>query len=228
MIECEHIVKEFGQPPQRILHDLTFSIESGDFLSISGKSGSGKSTLLYLISTLDLASSGLVKIDGLDVATLGVDELHQFRNQHVGFIFQFHYLLPELTALENVLLPARNLGLLKEKNQAALDLLKSFGISNKADKYPGQMSGGEQQRVAIARALIMQPKYIFADEPTGNLDSENGEIVMSILKEANEKLGTTIVMVTHDPDFASVAKKEIVLVDGVIESYKPVTNHYSL
>ena len=218
MIECTKLVKEFGDPPQRILHELSFEIKTGEFVSISGKSGSGKSTLLYLISTLDLPSSGTVKINGEDITQMGVDEIHSFRNKHVGFIFQFHYLLPELTAIENVLLPARNLGLIEEKTDRALYLLDSFGIKNKSNKLPGQMSGGEQQRVAIARALIMEPKYLFADEPTGNLDSENGEIVMSILKEANEKQGATIVMVTHDPDFAAIAKREIILVDGRFEN----------
>lgn len=216
MIECQHIVKEFGDPPQRILHDLSFKIETGEFLSISGRSGSGKSTLLYLISTLDNPTSGIVKFDGKEVSRMGVKEIHQFRNTNIGFIFQFHYLLPELTSIENVLLPARNLGIMEEKRSRAHELLESFGIGSKADKYPGQMSGGEQQRVAIARALIMQPGYIFADEPTGNLDSENGNIVMSILKEANEKLGTTVVMVTHDQGFAASAKREIVLIDGKI------------
>lgn len=217
MIQCENIIKEFGSPPQRILHGLDFEIASGEFVSISGKSGSGKSTLLYLLSTLDLPSMGTVKIDGKDVAKMDEVEVHQFRNEHVGFIFQFHYLLPELTSLENVLLPARNLGLIEEKHDEAMELLQSFGIHGKAHKYPGQMSGGEQQRVAIARALIMKPKYVFADEPTGNLDSENGEIVMSILKKSNKEHGTTIVMVTHDPDFAAEAKREIYLVDGRID-----------
>ena len=142
--------------------------------------------------------------------------LPQIRTE-IGFIFQFHYLLPELTTLENVLLPARNLGIMDQKENRALELLDSFGILDQAHKYPGQMSGGQTQRVAIARALIMDPKYIFADEPTGNLDTENGERVMNILKRANEELGTTICMVTHDPDFAATAKREILLVDGRID-----------
>jgi putative ABC transport system ATP-binding protein/lipoprotein-releasing system ATP-binding protein len=215
MIKCTDLVKEFGQPPQRILHGLDFSIADGEFVSISGKSGSGKSTLLYLISTLDLPSSGRVEIDGKDIALMGNDEIHQFRNRHVGFIFQFHFLLSELTALENVLLPARNLGIMKEKKELAQSLFKKLGIAAHENKYPGQMSGGEQQRVAIARALILQPKYIFADEPTGNLDSENAEIVMNILKEVN-KDGATICLVTHDADFSAMASREIYLVDGRI------------
>ncbi|HAG92187.1 MAG TPA: ATP-binding protein [Bdellovibrionales bacterium] len=217
MIQSFDLIKEFGEPPQRILHGLNFKIETGEFVSISGKSGSGKSTLLYLISTLDLPTYGRVEIDGKDVAKMGVDEVHRLRNTQIGFIFQFHYLLPELTTLENVLLPARNLGIMDQKENRALELLDSFGILDQAHKYPGQMSGGQTQRVAIARALIMDPKYIFADEPTGNLDTENGERVMNILKRANEELGTTICMVTHDPDFAATAKREILLVDGRID-----------
>ncbi|KHD87508.1 MAG: ATP-binding protein [Bdellovibrio sp. ArHS] len=214
MIECRGIIKEFGTPPQRILHDLSFSIADGEFVSISGRSGSGKSTLLYIISTLDSATRGQVLIDGRDVATLNVEQVHQFRNLHVGFVFQFHYLLPELTALENVLLPARNAGVMSEKRTMAESLLEELNVIKQKDKFPSQMSGGEQQRVAIARALIMQPRYIFADEPTGNLDTRNADIVMQILKRTNKELGTTICLVTHDPDFAAMAEREIYLIDG--------------
>ena len=215
MIKSSGLIKEFGQPPQRVLHSLDFQIDDGEFVSISGKSGSGKSTLLYLISTLDLPTKGKVEIDGNDIANLNEDEIHAFRNRHVGFIFQFHFLLSELTAIENILLPARNLGIAEEKTSFAKDLLHDLGISAQKNKYPSQMSGGEQQRVAIARALILQPKYIFADEPTGNLDSENAEIVMNKLKMVN-KNGATICLVTHDQDFAAIATREIYLVDGRI------------
>jgi putative ABC transport system ATP-binding protein/lipoprotein-releasing system ATP-binding protein len=214
MIECTGIIKEFGTPPQRVLHGLSFRIEDGEFISISGRSGSGKSTLLYLISTLDLPSGGKVVIDGHDVAAMSTDTVHAFRNRGVGFIFQFHYLLPELTALENVLLPARNLGLSEEKSPYALELLDQLGVRKHARKYPGQMSGGEQQRVAIARALVLQPKYLFADEPTGNLDTANAQVVMDILKATSREKGTTICLVTHEPDFAAIADREIFLVDG--------------
>lgn len=215
MIKVTHLIKEFGNPPQRILHDLNFQIENGEFVSISGKSGSGKSTLLYLISTLDLPTQGSVEINNYDTQKITSAEMHQFRNKHVGFIFQFHFLLPELTTLENILLPARNLNCIREKTPEARDLLKRLGIQHHENKYPSQMSGGEQQRVAIARALILKPQYIFADEPTGNLDTENAEIVMEILKEVNRQ-GTTICLVTHDPDFSKMAKREIYLVDGRI------------
>lgn len=216
MIECKNLIKEFGRPPQRVLHDLSFQINDGEFVSISGRSGSGKSTLLYIISTLDMATSGRVSIDGRDIGSLSTDAVHAFRNREVGFIFQFHYLLPELTALENVLLPARNLNLIEEKTGEAMDLLKQLNIGGHAQKFPSQMSGGEQQRVAIARALILKPRYIFADEPTGNLDTQNAGVVMDILKDVNRRQGTTVCLVTHDPDFAAMAKREIYLVDGRI------------
>jgi len=215
-IDCQHLVKEFGTPPTRVIHDLSCRIESGEFVSISGRSGSGKSTLLYLISTLDVPTQGRVTIDGHDPATMGVGELHDFRNRNVGFVFQFHYLLPELTALENVLLPARATGQHPAKRDEALALLREFGIEDKQNHLPAQLSGGEQQRVAIARALIMKPRYIFADEPTGNLDSINGMTVMNQLKRINQELGSTIVMVTHEPDYAAMAARTILLEDGRI------------
>lgn len=213
-ISIENVVKEFGTPPVRVLHDISFNIAAGEFVAISGKSGSGKSTLLYIISTLDDPTHGSIVIDGMNVAKMTTRQVHAFRNQHVGFVFQFHYLLPELTALENILLPARNLGQESRWQDNAYELLDGFGLADKAQRYPGQMSGGEQQRIAIARALILKPRYIFADEPTGNLDTENSENVMKILMNVNQQQGTTIVLVTHDPDFAAMAKREIYLVDG--------------
>lgn len=218
MIECVGIIKEFGNPPQRILHDLSFVIPDGQFFSISGRSGSGKSTLLYIVSTLDSPTAGNVRIDGKSIRDLSVDEVHQFRNENVGFVFQFHYLLPELTALENILLPARNLGLEKKKKSEALNLLEELDVLDQKDKLPSQMSGGQQQRIAIARALVLRPKYIFADEPTGNLDTHNAQVVMNMLKRVNREHGTTIALVTHEPDFAAQADREILLVDGRIAS----------
>jgi lipoprotein-releasing system ATP-binding protein len=216
-ITAHNLVKEFGQPPVRVIHNLNFIISDGEFISISGRSGSGKSTLLYLISTLDQPSEGVVVIDGLDPKEMSVEELHHFRNTNIGFVFQFHYLLPELTALENILLPARNSGQHLAKQDKALAMLREFGIEDKRNHLPSQMSGGEQQRVAIARALIMNPKYIFADEPTGNLDSVNGQIVMDLLLRVNQEQGSTLVVVTHEPDYARMAQREIYLVDGRIE-----------
>lgn len=216
MIVCKDIKKEFGEPPQEVLHGISFNVEDGEFLSISGRSGSGKSTLLYIMSTLDHATHGDVLIDGLSVKKMSSDKVHRFRNEKIGFIFQFHYLLPELSTMENILLPARNLKLEKARKNRAHELLERLGISDQAHKLPGQMSGGQQQRVAIARSLIMDPKYIFADEPTGNLDTHNAQVVMNILKETNKKFGTTITLVTHDPDFAAMAEREVYLVDGKI------------
>lgn len=213
------ISKQIGTPPTKILHNLNFKIDTGDFVSIWGRSGSGKSTLLYILSTLDEASSGQLLIDNKDPRQMNSDELHEFRNKHIGFIFQFHYLLPELTSLENVLMPARRFNLQKEKTARAIKLLDDFGIKNKINNLPSQLSGGEQQRVSIARALIMEPRYLFADEPTGNLDSQNASTVMDILIQSNKK-GTTLVLVTHDRDFAALASREIYLVDGRISNDK--------
>ncbi|MGE3608635.1 MAG: ABC transporter ATP-binding protein [Bacteriovoracaceae bacterium] len=218
MIECKNVIKEFGEPPQRVLHGLSFKIEDGEFVSISGRSGSGKSTLLYLISSLDTPSSGEIFIDGKNLNNINSDQIHAFRNQNVGFIFQFHYLLPELTSIENVLLPARNLGIMNERSEFAKSLLKELGVLEKMNRYPSELSGGEQQRIAIARALVLKPRYIFADEPTGNLDTINARIVMNMLKKVNQENKTTICLVTHDPSFAAMGDREIYLVDGRISS----------
>jgi putative ABC transport system ATP-binding protein/lipoprotein-releasing system ATP-binding protein len=166
------------------------------------------------MSSLDQASSGRIQIDQKDLEALSKEELHRFRNQKMGFVFQFHYLLPELTALENVLMPARKFQKDRELKDQAVDLLRAFGITHQLDRLPRHLSGGEQQRVAIARALIMKPKYLFADEPTGNLDSQNGNIVMDIFRTINQQDGTTIVFVTHDPGFAQLAKRQVTLLDG--------------
>lgn len=214
----EQIIKEFGSPPQRVLHGIDLKIEDGEFVSISGRSGSGKSTLLYLISTLDLPSQGRVIIDGHDIAAMKSADLHHFRNKHVGFIFQFHFLLPELKTIENILLGPRNLGLEKQYKTKAYELLERLEILEQAEKLPSQMSGGQQQRVAIARALILNPRYLFADEPTGNLDSTTANSVMELLKQINKEDGTTIILVTHEPDFSKMADREIFLVDGQVQA----------
>ncbi|MBK7843934.1 MAG: ABC transporter ATP-binding protein [Bdellovibrionales bacterium] len=213
-IQGHQLIKEFGVPPTRILHHVEVNIKDGEFVSISGKSGSGKSSLLYILSTLDNPTQGEVLVDGANIAKLSSRDLHDFRNRQVGFIFQFHYLLPELTALENVLLGPRNLKRHEELKNRAMTLLEELEISEQANKFPAQMSGGQQQRVAIARALILQPRYLFADEPTGNLDTANAERVMNILTQFNQKMKTTIVLVTHDPDYSRLAHREILLVDG--------------
>jgi putative ABC transport system ATP-binding protein/lipoprotein-releasing system ATP-binding protein len=213
-VEGSGLVKSFGEPPQEVLHGIDLVIERGEFVALTGKSGSGKSTLLYLLSTLDSPTRGKVILDGVDASTLSAHAVHSLRNQKMGFVFQFHYLLPDLTALENILLPAMKTSEETTRRPRALEFLKEFGLSDKAHRLPGQLSGGEQQRVAIARALIMNPSLIFADEPTGNLDSQNGEIVMNLLKKINREEGATMVLITHDDDFAREAGRKIQLVDG--------------
>jgi ABC-type lipoprotein export system ATPase subunit len=220
MIEGCNISRDFGFPRERVLHHLNFKIRDGEFISISGRSGSGKSTLLYIMSSLDHPSEGQLFLDGKDLKLLSSKDVHHLRNTSIGFIFQFHYLLPELTVFENVLLPARNLGIINSKKKEAIELLTYLGVQSLVDRYPNELSGGEQQRVAIARALIMRPKYLFADEPTGNLDTMNANIVMNMLKEINYKQKTTICLVTHDPDYSAFAGREIYLINGHISERK--------
>jgi len=208
--------KSFGEPPVHVLKGIDLTINDGDLVSIVGRSGSGKSTLLYVISTLDRATSGEVYYDNQDITKLNSDQIHQLRNSQIGFVFQFHYLLPELTVLENVLLPAYKMKLQKEKRDYALSLINEVGLNGKEDRMPGQISGGEQQRVAIARSLLMDPKFLFADEPTGNLDTANGDKIMALFHRINESKKTTIVYVTHDLDYANQAKRKIELIDGLL------------
>ncbi|MFB5652215.1 ABC transporter ATP-binding protein [Leptospira wolffii] len=219
-IRLENVRKSFGKPPTDIIKDVSLEIKAGEFVSLTGKSGSGKSTLLYLISSLDDPTQGKVHIDEKDLASLPPKELHMFRNRHMGFVFQFHYLLPEFTSLENVLMPALKAGVREEKKKDAIELLERFGLGDKLDHIPSQLSGGQMQRVSIARALVMRPRYLFADEPTGALDSANAKIVMDIFKNINKQDGTTVIMVTHDPDFAKSAKRQIHLIDGKISKEK--------
>lgn len=200
------------------VREVSITVKKGEFVSLTGRSGSGKSTLLYMLSGLDIPSSGKVYLDGKNVFQMESKETHRFRNQNIGFVFQFHYLLPELNAIENILMPARKTGEEGKKRDYARSLLKDFGLEHCKDKYPSQMSGGEQQRAAIARALIMDPALIFADEPTGNLDTANGDKTMEIFKKRNKENGTTILYVTHDPEYAALADRRINMVDGQIES----------
>ena len=215
-IVVKELDKVMGNPQVTILSNINLEIKDGEFVSIVGRSGSGKSTLLYLLSTLDVVSKGDIQIDGTSVAHFQQERLNAFRNKEIGFVFQFHYLLAELTALENVLMPARKFQQEKLKEEYAIDLLCQFGLGEKTHRLPRQLSGGEQQRVAIARALVMKPRYLFADEPTGALDSINAAKVMEIFGNVNKTQNTTIVMVTHDQDFARMTKRQIYLVDGKI------------
>jgi len=213
-IEATHLGIQFGTPPTRVLTDINLKIEDGEFVSLTGRSGAGKSSLLYVLSSLDDPTEGSVSIGGKNISTMTSKELHEFRNTKLGFVFQFHYLLAELTVLENVLVPTLKLHLEVEKRARAENLIAQFGLEEKMHRHPRQLSGGEMQRVAIARALIMKPKYLFADEPTGALDTANAESVIRILSECNEKEDTTVIMVTHDPDFAKMTKRQIRLADG--------------
>ncbi len=218
MIKVNSLIKSFGHPETRVLKNLSFEIPQGQFVSIWGRSGSGKTTLLYLLSTLDKPTSGSVTLNNNNPALMNEKQLHDFRNLNIGFIFQFHYLLPELSALENVLLPARRNNLHKDYEPRAIELLNEVGLGEKTSRLPSQLSGGEQQRVAIARSLIMKPKFIFADEPTGSLDTQNGQKVMELLLKAHNEYKTTVVLVTHEKEYAQQAERRIFLVDGIIES----------
>ncbi|MBN8541109.1 MAG: ABC transporter ATP-binding protein [Deltaproteobacteria bacterium] len=217
-LQAIQVSKSFGEPPTKVLHELDFLIEEGEFVALTGRSGSGKSTLLYLLGALDFPTSGKILIDNKDISEISSEALHELRNRSVGFVFQFHYLLPELTAIENVLMPSRKAATkgvaIEEFVERAHGLMDEFGLSDKKDRLPRQLSGGEQQRVAIARALAMRPRYLFADEPTGSLDTVNGDIVMSLFEKTNREDKTTVILVTHDPGFAARATRQIKLVDG--------------
>ncbi len=215
-ILMKNITKSFGEPPTHILKGISGEIKDGEMVAITGRSGSGKSTLLYIISSLDKPTSGEVIVDNESLTKMTSKEIHHFRNLKMGFVFQFHHLLPELNALENILMPTLKEIPKIDRKDFALELLNEFGISNKANSLPSQLSGGEQQRVAIARALIMKPKIIFADEPTGNLDSANGQLVMNLFMRINKERGTTIIYVTHDQQFAQMSSRQINMVDGAI------------
>lgn len=218
MIQASSIYKKFEPTSDPVIKGIELTINDGDFISMMGRSGSGKSTLLYLLSTLDRSFDGSVLYDGIDVKTMDVKKIHELRNKEIGFVFQFHYLLNELSAIENILLPARKSNQLLQKEPFARELLSQIGIAEKADRLPANLSGGEQQRVAIARALIMQPKYLFADEPTGNLDSINAKMILDLFEKFNQQYGTTIIYVTHDKEFGERASKKIKIVDGIIGS----------
>lgn len=214
--------KSFGDPPTLVLKGIDLEIQDGEFVSIVGKSGCGKSTLLYILSTLDAGTQGSVQIDGIETQAMSQHDLHRFRNRQMGFVFQFHHLLPELSALENVMMPVfKNIhepAEIEQRRLFAIHLFQEFDLAHRHHHRPSQLSGGEQQRVAIARALIMEPKYLFADEPTGNLDSANGAAVMNLLKKINTDRKMTVLFVTHDPDFAAMSSRQIHMSDGKIIS----------
>jgi len=202
-----------------ILPDVCLDIYEGEFASITGASGSGKTTMLYLMGGLDKPNSGKIFLDNDEITAMNEEELASLRNKKLGFVYQFHFLLPEFTALENVVMPmlARGEIPIKKAKERARDLLIRVGMENRLNNKPNQLSGGQQQRVAIARALAMEPKVLLADEPTGNLDSKNSELIINLFNELNKNTGQTIVVVTHDEHFASLTGRRIHLVDGEID-----------
>jgi lipoprotein-releasing system ATP-binding protein len=221
VLSTKNINKYFYEPVKfKALHDVSFETYAGEFLTLVGKSGSGKSTLLYCLSTMDTAYEGNLFIKGEKITGKKPDELAAIRNENIGFVFQFHYLLPEFSCLKNVMIPALKLRKYspQEVEERAYQKLKILGIEDQALKPASKLSGGQQQRVAIARALINDPALIMGDEPTGNLDSKNSDLVFNIFKEFSAEFGQTIIAVTHDNDFASRSDRTIVLEDGKIIS----------
>lgn len=221
ILEAKHISKDFHDPVTvRVLTDITFSINKGEFVSVIGKSGCGKSTLLYVLSTLDTDYEGDLLIENENMRGKKENQLAKIRNEKIGFVFQFHYLLNEFSVLHNVMLPALKLNKYAEREveQMALEKLKILGMINLANKKPNQLSGGEKQRVAIARALINSPQIIMCDEPTGNLDKKNSEIVFDIFERLTKEFNQTFLVVTHDTSFAERTQRIIEMEDGRIMS----------
>ncbi|OAI89753.1 ABC transporter ATP-binding protein [Exiguobacterium sp. KKBO11] len=216
--QCKQMGKSFSGDgvETHALQDIEVTLEAGDFISIIGPSGSGKSTLLSLIGTLDRPTSGELHYDGKPINKLNSKELSDFRFENIGFIFQQFHLIPTLTALENVMAPLFGRKVPYDKKERAEQLLAQVGLADKAGSLPSQLSGGQQQRVAVARALVHEPKWLLADEPTGNLDTDTGEIIFNLLRSLNEEKGCGVLFVTHDPTLAERANRTIEMRDGVI------------
>ena len=213
MIQVRNIEKSFGT--LKVLKGIDLEVKKSEVVSVMGASGAGKSTLLQILGTLSTPDSGELLIDGTDVLKLGEKSLAEFRNRRLGFVFQFHHLLPEFTALENVMIPAFIAGRSrKDAEKEAVALLEDMGLGGRLDHKPSELSGGEQQRVAIARALINRPAVLFADEPSGNLDTRTKEEIHNLFFRLREKYGQTVVIVTHDPDLAKMCDRSLFMVDG--------------
>ena len=220
VLECKELVKEYkiGPEPIRILDQLNFTLEAGDWVSIVGASGSGKTTLLNMLAGLDSPSDGTVNWGGENISLLSEGKLGTLRNQHLGFVYQFHHLLAEFSALENVSMPLWIQGMNKKQAKAeALQMLKQVGLESRAFHKPAELSGGERQRVAIARALITRPAMVLLDEPTGNLDSQTADEIQVLLRDLNDRIKIAFVVVTHDLKFAQLAKRSFCLKNGRLE-----------
>ena len=214
MIEALNIEKSFGN--LKVLKGIDFRAERSEVVSIMGASGAGKSTLLQILGTLSSPDNGTLRIDGTDVLTLGRKQISEFRNRRIGFVFQFHHLLPEFTSVENVMIPALIAGKKeREAKEEALKLLDTLGLSERTTHKPSELSGGEQQRVAIARALINRPAVLLADEPSGNLDSVTKTELHKLFFKLRDEFGQTIVIVTHDPELAGMCDRSLFMKDGV-------------
>ena len=223
MIDIRHITKSFGS--LQVLKGIDLHIGKGEVVSIVGPSGAGKTTLLQIIGTLDRPDSGQVIVDGIDTSQLSTKKLSDFRNQHLGFVFQFHQLLPEFTAIENIMIPAYIGGMSQKQAKArATELLEFMGLSDRATHKPNELSGGEKQRVAVARALVNKPAVILADEPSGSLDTKNKEELHQLFFDLRNQFGQTFVIVTHDEQLASTTDRTIHLRDGLILPTEQ-TNH---
>lgn len=217
MIEIKNITKNFGD--LQVLKGVNLHIGKGEVISIVGPSGAGKTTLLQLVGTLDKPTSGSIEFNGKELCRMNDNELATFRNKHIGFVFQFHQLLPEFTALENVMMPALIAGRSrKEAEKDAMELLEVMGLTSRASHKPSEMSGGENQRVAVARALINHPDLVLADEPSGSLDSKNKEELHNLFFELRNRYGQTFLIVTHDENLACITDRTIRMVDGVVFS----------
>ncbi len=215
MLQAQGIHKAYGSLP--ILKGVDIAVEKGEIVSIVGASGAGKSTLLHIIGTLDKPDQGSISINGVDVQKLGSKKLSAFRNEHIGFVFQFHHLLPEFTALENVCIPAFIQGKGRAEAEAkGKELLELLGVSHRIDHKPAEMSGGEQQRVSVARALINDPSIILADEPSGNLDSENAAALHQLFFDLRNKFQQTFIIVTHNEELARISDRTIHMRDGLV------------